>query len=70
MLLHVTEVNAAGLCLDVFFMNTIPFGLKSLIKNVTCYKNPENPNSIDFILTNNLRSFQNSCYRDRFIGFL
>ena len=31
------------------------FGLKSL------YKNPENPSSNDLILTNNLRSFQNSC---------
>ena len=31
------------------------FGLKSL------YKNPENPSSIYLILTNNLRSFQNSC---------
>ena len=37
------------------------FGLKSLIKEATCYKNPENPSSIDLILTNNLRSFQNSC---------
>ena len=37
------------------------FGLKSLIKNAACYKNPENPSSIDLILTNNPRSFQNSC---------
>ena len=40
------------------FYNT--FGLKSLIKDATCYKNPENPSSIDLILTNNPRSFQNS----------
>ena len=37
------------------------FGLKILIKDATCYKNPENPGSIDFILTNNTSSFQNSC---------
>ena len=36
-------------------------GLKSLIKYSTYHKNPENPSSIDLILTNNLRSFQNSC---------
>ena len=36
-------------------------GLKSLIKDATCYKNPENPSRIDPILTNNPRSFQNSC---------
>ena len=35
------------------------FGLKSLIKDATCYKNPENPSSIDLILTNNPHSFQN-----------
>ena len=37
------------------------FGLKSLIKDAASYKNPENPCSIDLILTNNPRSFQNSC---------
>ena len=37
------------------------FGLKSLIKDATWYKNPENPNSIDLILTKNPRSFQNFC---------
>ena len=41
------------------FCDTI--GLKSLIKYSTYHKNPENPSSIDLILTNNLRSFQNSC---------
>ena len=29
-------------------------------KDAACYKNPENPSSIDLILTNNPRSFQNS----------
>ena len=35
--------------------------LRSLITELTCYKNPENPTSIDLILTNHPRSFQNSC---------
>ena len=41
------------------FCNT--FGLNSLLKDATCYKNPENLSSTDPILTNNQRSFQNSC---------
>ena len=35
------------------------YEFKNLIKDVTCYKNPENPSSIDLILTNNPNSFQN-----------
>ena len=34
---------------------------KSLIKDPTCFKNPENPPCIDLILTNSPYSFQNSC---------
>ena len=37
------------------------FGLKSLIKDATCYRNPENTSSIDLILINNPHSFQNFC---------
>ena len=37
------------------------FDLTSLIKEPTCYKNPDNPSSIDLILTNKPLSFQNSC---------
>ena len=38
------------------------FALHSVsIKDAICYKNTENPSSIDLILTNNPRSFQNSC---------
>ena len=33
---------------------------KNLMKDGTCYKNPENPSCIDLILTNNPNSFQNS----------
>ena len=35
--------------------------LKCLIKEPTCYKNPENPSCIDLILTNNPKCFQSSC---------
>ena len=37
------------------------YGLHSLIKQATCYKNPENPTCIDLILTNVPRSFQSTC---------
>ena len=40
------------------FCNT--YNLKDLINEPTCYKNPLNPSSIDLILTNKFRSFQNS----------
>ena len=37
------------------------YNLKNLIKVPTCFKNPERPTSIDVMLTNSYRSFQNSC---------
>ena len=37
------------------------YKLKKLIKVLTCFKNPERPTSIDEMLTNSNRSFQNSC---------
>ena len=37
------------------------YNLKSLIKQPTCYKNPDNPTCIDLILTNVPRSFQSTC---------
>ena len=37
------------------------FNLSSIIKEPTCYKNPEAPSCIDLILTNKPYSFQNSC---------
>ena len=49
----VEEISISGFC-DTF-------GLNSLIKDAACYKNPENPSSIDLSLTNNPCSFQNSC---------
>ena len=34
---------------------------KSLIKQPSCYKNPDKPSCIDFILTNVPRIFQSTC---------
>ena len=50
---YVEQISMSG------FFDT--FGLKSLLKDATLYKNQENPSSIDLILTNNPRSFQNPC---------
>ena len=36
------------------------YNLRSLIRESTCYKNPENPSCIDLFLTNSPNSFQNS----------
>ena len=36
------------------------YNLKSLIKEPTCYKNPDKPTCIDLILTNRPKSFQDS----------
>ena len=38
-----------------------PYSFNSLIKQSSCFKNPENPNCIDLILTNKPRSFQAKC---------
>ena len=45
------------------------YNLTSRIKQSTCYKNPNNPVWIDFILSNTPRSFQSACVRDRAIRF-
>ena len=37
------------------------YDLKCLTNKPKCYKNPENPSCIDFILTNNPKCFQSSC---------
>ena len=39
----------------------VNYKLKSLIKQSTCYKNPDNPACIDLLLTNAPRSFQSTC---------
>ena len=45
-----------------YYMNAFceRYSLSSVIKEPTCYKNPASPSSIDRILTNSPRSFQNS----------
>ena len=45
------------------------YDLKFLIKEPTCYKNPENPSCIDLILTNNPKCFQSSCVAETLIGW-
>ena len=37
------------------------YNLKKLIKVLTCFINPKRPTSIDVMLTNSYKSFQNSC---------
>ena len=37
------------------------FDLTNLIKEHTCFKNPENPSCIDLILINRPSNFQNAC---------
>ena len=36
------------------------YNLEKLLKEPTCYTNPDNPSSIDVILTNSKNSFHNS----------
>ena len=37
------------------------YRLKNIVKQKTCFKNPERPSCIDLILTNSSRSFQDTC---------
>ena len=48
----VTETEMKGFC-EIY-------NLENLIREPTCYKNAENPSSIDIMLTNKKLSFQNS----------
>ena len=41
-----------------FLLNT--YHLKDIIKQKTCYKNPDRPTCINLILTNSSRSFQDT----------
>ena len=51
-----------------FFCET--YNLPNLIKQSTCYKNPDNPTCTDLILTNVSRTFQSSCVIEtRLSGF-
>lgn len=44
-------------CLSTFLYE---YEAKNLVKNKTCYKNPENPSCVDLFLTNSRNSFQNT----------
>ena len=50
-------------CIDDEALQTFSksYSFNSLIKQPTCFKNPENLNCIDLILTNKSRSFQTKC---------
>ena len=45
------------------------YSLHSLIKQPTCFKNPENPSCIDLILTNKPRSFQSTCVIEKGLSY-
>ena len=45
-----------------FLLHT--YHLKDIIKQKTCYKNPDRPTCINLILTNSSRSFQDTCAVD------
>ena len=40
------------------------YNLKNLVKDPTCFKNVENPSSIDLILANRPKSFQKTVVRE------
>ena len=52
--MHVLKIET----LDTFCKS---YSFNSLIKQPTCFKNPENPSCIDLNLTNKPRSFQTKC---------
>ena len=43
------------------------YNLKNIIREKTCFKNPNNPSCIDLIITNRPKSFQNSMIIETFI---
>ena len=51
------NVGPENTYIKIFYDN---FDLTNLIKEPTCFKNPENLSCIDLILSNRRRSFQNS----------
>ena len=60
---HFLVLRDFNVCVEYSSMSVIcdTYNLKSLIREPTCYKNPENPSCIDLILTNGPCNFQNSC---------
>ena len=49
------NLEFSGPCLNDFFDI---YKFKNLVKEPTCYKNPDNPSCIDLFLTNTPRTFQ------------
>ena len=45
------------------------YRFKSLIKDPTCFENPENPSCIDLILIKSPYSFQNSCVTETSLSY-
>ena len=58
-MLLVGDFNAeeGELCIDSFLYE---YSFKNLVKQKTCFKNPENPSCIDLFITNSANSFQNT----------
>ena len=52
------NVDVKEVSLHLFYNQ---YKLKSLNKDPTCYKNIDNPSSIDLLLTNSAKSFESSC---------
>ena len=44
----------------MFGIFSFQYDAKNLVKSKTCFKNPENPSSVDLFLTNSYHSFQNT----------
>ena len=52
------NVDVKEVSLHLFYNQ---YKLRSLNKDPTCYKNIDNPSSIDLLLTNSAKSFESSC---------
>ena len=57
---NIVLLSTFNACVDDEALHTFckSYSLHSLIKQPTCFKNPENPSRIDLILTSKPRSFQ------------
>ena len=60
---HLLVLGGFNVCIEDSSMSEFcdTYNLKRLIRERTCYKNPENRSCIDLILTNRPCCFQNSC---------
>ena len=60
---NIIPLGDFNVCVDDETMRNFcnSYSLNSLIKQPTCFKNPENPSCIDLILTKKPQSFQSAC---------